>query len=308
MAEFAIEILSLRGKYYECLNEFASAQKSYNEALNYALENNDSRKTEIRFKIASCNKNLYKNETAKQMFYEIASNENNSDNYRSKALIEAGEIEQASANNEDAIKCYETALSLSLGKNKELVCRAYYRLAVLYDETGDYEEALRYYKKNTSTSSEYAENKYYSASLTNSALILYEQNEIKDALVNLKLALQFDSERNDFENMYFAQKELARIYSNIDEISAIGYFKQALNSAQSLKDDFKIANVYFEAGEFYYDRGNDEKALISFFNAKFALKDKNDSENISKIISRINDIKVRLDDNTYNSIAEKYDK
>ena len=306
--EFAIEILSLIGKYHESLNEFDSAQKSYNEALNYALENNDSRKTEIKFRIAVCNKNLYKNELSKKMFYEIASNENNSDNYRSKALIEAGEIEQASANNEDAIKCYGTALSISLGKNKELVCKAYYRLAVLYDEMGDYEEALKYYKKNTVTSSEYSDNKYYSASLTNSALILYEQNELKDALVNLKLALQFDSERNDFENMYFAQKELARIYSNIDEISAIGYYKQALTSAQSLKDDFKTANIYFEAGEFYYDRGNDEKALINFFNAKYALKDRDDSENVSKIISRINDLKVRLDDNTYNSIAEKYDK
>ena len=44
--------------------------------------------------------------------------------------------------------------------------------------------------------------------------------------------------------------------------------KQALFSAQNLKDNFKIANIYFEFGEFYYDKGNDEKALVNFFSAK----------------------------------------
>ena len=57
------------------------------------------------------------------------------------------------------------------------------------------------------------------------------------------------------EEMGFSQKELAKLYAGIDEVSAIGYFKQALSSAQKLNDDFKIALVYFEAGEFYYSLG-----------------------------------------------------
>ena len=45
---------------------------------------------------------------------------------------------------------------------------------------------------------------------------------------------------NDFENMYFSQKELAKLYAKFDEVIAIGYFKQALSSAQKLNDDFKL--------------------------------------------------------------------
>jgi len=306
--EFEIEILALIGNNYEALNEYDIAEKYYSKALNSAIENNDSRKTELKFKIAFCNKNLYKSELSKKQFYEIAINENYSENYRSRSLIEIGEIEQANSSNSEAIKCYQTALSLSLGKNKELVCRSYYRLAVLYDEMQDFDNAFKYYQKNYTTSSEPKENKYYSASLTNGASILYEKGDTKEAINLYKLALQFDSEINDLENMYYTQKELAKIYSNIDDISAIGYFKQALTSANMLKDNFKIANVYFEAGEFYYDKGEDKKALISFLNSKYALKNNSKDENTVRINSRIKDIKVRMDEKTYNSIVEKYDK
>lgn len=306
--EFEIEILLLIAKNYEYLNEFNIAQKYYNSALNNAIESNDSRKTQIKFSIAFCNKNMYKTELAQKQFFEIASNENNMYTYRSKSLIEAGEIEQANNNNEKAIECYETALALSLGKNKELVCRAYYRLAVLYDEIQDWENALKYYQKNYTTSSLRRENKYYSASITNIALIYYEQNKIKDSIEYLKMALQYDSEINDIENMYFSQKELAKIYANFDDVSAIGYYKQALDSAQKLNDDLKIANVYFEAGEFYYDRLDDKKALINFFSAKRVLKNMTKNDSVLRIESRIKDIKVRLDEKNYNLIAQEYDK
>ena len=306
--EFAIEILTLLAKNYEKLNEFDLALNSYNSALNYALESNDSRKAEIKYQIAVCYKNLYKTEDAKKIFFEIASNENYLDSYRTKSLLEIGEIEQSDLNNSEAIKCYITALSIAQGKDKELTCKSYYKLAVLYDEMQDNENALKYYKKNYSTSSEYNENKYYSVCHTNSALIFLEQGKTREAIEGFKLALQFDSELNDLENMYFLQNELAKIYINIDEISAIGYFKQALSSAQALKDDLKVANVYFEAGELYYDKGIDEKALMSFFNAKHVLEKTANSENISKVNLRIKDIKIRLDDDTFNKIAGKYER
>ena len=170
------------------------------------------------------------------------------------------------------------------------------------------ENAIKYYRKNYTTSSERNENKYYSASLTNLALIYMDMENYKEAIDFLKLALLYDSEVNDYENMYFSQKELAKLYAKSDEITAIGYFKQALSSAQKLNDSFKTALVYFEAGEFHYDRGNDEKALVNFLCAKEALKNTSDNENISRVNQRIKDIKIRLDSITYNSIMEKYDK
>ena len=306
--EFRIEILTLVAKNHECLNEYKIAKQFYENALDIALKNGDSRVCELEYFIANCFKNLYRIDDAKERYKAIAQNENNSKSYRTRAYIEIAQIDEADSKIHDAIKHYEKALSISLGKNKELTAKIYYKLGVLYDENQDIENAIKYYRKNYTISSERNENKYYSASLTNLALINIDLENYKEAIDFLKLALLYDSEVNDYENMYFSQKELAKLYAKFDEVIAIGYFKQALSSAQKLNDDFKIALVYFEAGEFHYDRGNDEKALINFLSAKASLKNGSNDENIARINQRIKDIKMRLDDVSYNLIIEKYDK
>ncbi len=305
--EFKIEIFSLIAKNYEALNDFSIAQKYYSDALEHAIETRDSRKCELQFKIALTNVRLFKTELAKTQFTKIATNENNPTSYRANAFIEYGEIEEADSKIDNAIRAYNNALKLVLGKNKSIVCRAYFKLGLIYDENQDWENAIKYYQKNYTTSSEKSENKYYSLSLTNLALIYIEESKYREAAEFLKLALQYDSENNDLNNMYFSQKELAKLYSRIDEHSAIGYYKQALDSATKLNDDFKIALVYFEAGEYYYDKEDDKKALTNFLNAKTALKANPKSENVARINSRIEDIKMRLDEMTFDLIMEKYD-
>ena len=135
-----------------------------------------------------------------------------------------------------------------------------------------------------------------------------EQGNYQDAGEFLKLALSYDSENNDLENMYYSQKELAKLYSKTGSESVMGYYKQALDSANKLNDNFKIALVYFEAGEYYYDKGEDERALENFFSAKKVLGSNSKDENIARINSRIQDIKMRLNSTGFNIIASKYDE
>jgi len=305
--EFRIEILILIAKYYQALNQTEFALKSFNEAFNLAKENKDSRICEIEFLIALLEKSTFNIDSAKEKLQKIIKNESNPKSFVAKANLELGEIEEANSNIEVAIECYKNALEISLGKDKALVCKSYYKLALLYDEHQDYENAIKYYQKNYKTSSERRENKYYSVCLTNLALIFNEQGKLKDASDYLKLALIYDSEIDDYENMYFSQKELAKLYSKFDETSAIGYYKQALNSAKKMNDVFREALVHFEMGEFFYDKNEDEKALVNFFNAKIILKKAQDNENILRVESRIKDIKMRLDDMAFNLIAQRYE-
>ncbi len=306
--EFRIELCSLAAKNYDLLNEFQEALNYYNEALNYALEQNDSRICQIKYSIAQLNRKFYKADVAKEQFIEIVANESYSDKYRANSSIELGEIEESQANTDNAIKHYENALAFSLGQNKEITAKAYYRLAILYDENGDVENAVKYYKKNYTLSSQHYENQYYSISLTNLASIYTEQGKYQEASEFLKLALSYDSENNDLENMYYSQKELAKLYANIDMQSALGYYKQALDSADKLNDSFKIALVYFEAGEIFYDKAEDERALEYFFSAKKAIGDNPKDENVIRINSRIQDIKMRLNSVNFNIIADKFNK
>ena len=305
--EFEIEILVMLGKNYEFLDDYSASQKLYNYALNKAINNRDERKTEIEFLIARTNKNLYKMEEAKVGFSQIALNEKNSPAYRRKAHLELGEIFEAEQNTLEAEKHYLASVELSLGRDKEMACKAYYRLGVMYDEDGDVEKAVKYYKKNYTTSSEYKDNKYYSASLVNLSLIYSENSRYKEAIDCLKLALNFDTENNDIENLYYTQKELAKLYFAFDEANSVNYYKKALESAKYLKDDFKIALIYFEFAQSYYDKGDDKKALVNFLNAKEILKNSHDSENLQRIETRIQDIKLRLDKMTFDMIAEKYE-
>lgn len=305
--EYSIEILILIAKNNEELNRTALAFEYYEKALELAKESKDSRVCEIEFLIALLEKSTFKIDDAKKRFAKIIKNEKKHTSYIAKASIELGEIEEADSNIEIAVACYKKALNISMGKDKALVCKCYYKLGVLYDEHQDWDSAIINYQKNYITSSEPKENKYYSVCLTNLALIFSEQGKYKDASEYLKLALIYDSEMNDYENMYFSQKELAKLYIRLDETSAIGYYKQALDSAKKMHDAFKEALVHFEMGEFYYDKVEDEKALVNFYNAKLILKKVNDSENILRVESRIKDIKLRLDDMAFNLISQKYE-
>ena len=306
--EFKIEILINIAKNYEYLNKFNLAIEAYEKALKFARKMKDSRVCEIEFLIALVEKNTFKIDEAKEKLLDIINNPNYSQSYIAKANLELGEIEEANSNVEYAIECYKNALDISMGKDKNLVCKAYYKLAVLYDEHQDWDNAIKYYKKNFTTSSERKENKYYSVSLTNLALIYSERLNYPQALEYLKMALIYDSEINDYENMYFSQKELAKIYSMLDETEAIKYYKNALDSAQKLNDIFKEALVYFELGEFYYDKQQDKKALVNFYNAKMILKKVSDVENIQRVDSRIKDIKIRFDKEKFEEISKEYDK
>lgn len=304
--EFKIEILVLRAKNYKGLNSLDLAIKSYEEALKYATDTKSSRKCEIELLIAHIYKNMYKIDEAINRFRAIANNSNNKDKHRASALIELGELLEASSKTDEAINSYKKALELS-NDDIELTAKCYYKLAVLYDENGDNDLAIKYYKMNYQVSSDKNINKYYSVSLTNLALILIEQSEPTKAIEYFKLALKFDFEKNDLENIYFSQKELAKIYTKIDTIEARNYYEQALNTAKKLNDNFKIALVYFESGEFFYDREDDEHALNNFLKAKAALNNNPKDENVARINLRIKDIKMRLDSKIFNSIINKYD-
>ena len=305
--EFEIEILIMMGKNYETLNNFDTAVKIYTKALKSAAANNDERKSELKYLIACINKKLYKTQEAKEQFFEITGNESDSINFRRKSYIELGEIFEAEQDMENASICYQGAINISLGKDKQIASKAYYRLATMFDENGDIDEAIKYYQKNYITSSDYKDNKYYSSSLVNLALIYSENSNYKEALDCLKLALAFDDENNDLENLYYTQKEIAKLYFNIDEISSINYYKQALTTAKKLNDNFKTALIYFEFAQNYYDKGIDDKALINFFNARILLKKSSDQENLSLVETRIKDIKMRIDKNTYDLIAKNYE-
>ena len=139
------------------------------------------------------------------------------------------------------------------------------------------------------------------------ASIYIEQAKYNEASEYLKMALAYDDENNDIESTYFSQRELANLYSKTgDNQKALGYYRQALDSAAKLNDKFKIAFVHFEAGEFLYDIGSDIDALKEFLSAKKALKDNPKDENIERINLRINDLKMRLDNKTFNEITENF--
>ena len=60
-------------------------------------------------------------------------------------------------------------------------------------------------------------------------------------------------------------------------------------------------------GEFYYDKQEDKKSLLNFIKAKKVLENTSDEENLQRINTRIKDIKMRMDEDDFRIISEKYD-
>ena len=55
------------------------------------------------------------------------------------------------------------------------------------------------------------------------------------------------------------------------------------------------------------DKQEDKKSLLNFIKAKKVLENTSDEENLQRINTRIKDIKMRMDEDDFRIISEKYD-
>ncbi len=275
-------------------------------------ENDTDSFAKYRIEIGKIYKKIYAFARAKNCFEEII----NKSSYISKkteaeARLALGEIYELENNFENGVEQYKSAFDLILNSNGEsdiLLPEISYKLGALYDENGYFDEALIEYQNSIKYATISNNNLYLLKAYTNSGVILADSGETEDALNNLSRALELSNETGNYIDTYYIARNIAEIYKNTEPEKSYEYLNLALEYARLSGNSFEIAISLIELGDYYYDLKQNEQALICYFQAKTTLGASASKENTERVITRINDMKIKLGDYIFNGMKELYDR
>ena len=303
-----IEILEHLAHNSEKLNNYEHALDYYTQTSSLHLLNNDYEKYyHTVLEVANLYKNLYRFSSAKEEYLKIINSDKPvSNSIKTLAYLGMGDVFESENSINQALEYYHLALDFADSQNQNTLCEIYFKMALLYDDTQDFDNAINFYLKNIDTTTNTNLNKWLSQSYINIGLIYSYLNNSSQAKSYIKLALETDENDKNLAGIYFASRELSRIYEEDNLELAIEYLNKALDCAKEMHDEFKEAFAYLELGDLYYNFNQDEMALINFFEAKKALGANILEENEQIINQRINDMKIKMLPTEFQRIEANY--
>ena len=291
-----IDILEHLAKNCEKLKEFENVLEYYSQiAAHYFAKQNWHSYYDAILKSGQLYQNLYRFNSARDEYLKIINSFVEIDNLtKALACLGLGDILESENYLDKALGFYHQAQDLIKGEDVKLEAEISFKTALIYDDMQNFDKAIEFYIKNIETTKNTSQNKWLSQSYTNCGLIYAYQNDSKNAIKYLKLAIETDESEDNLQAIYFNCREIAKICRESDPQNAFTYIKKALTCAKKMNDGFKIAFAYLEAGDLFYDTKQNEQALECYFRARNNLGNDISKENEEIIIQRINDMKIKI--------------
>ncbi len=297
-----IEILEHLALCCKKINHLENAIQYYNQIQEeYEKRNDSANQFKFILKVADLYRKSYRLDLARYEYEKITNSDAATQSMKIRAYIALGDIFDNENKVEQAIDMYNLANSLGM-PNDDSSAQIAYKLAVLYDDIQEIDLALEFYGKNI----EQEGNPYLSQSYLNVGLIYAEENKMNEAISFILKAKEIDETNGNVQGIYHAASELTKIYEIINKDYSISYAQEALDCAIILKDNYRIAFSHIELGDLHYGLSNDKDALINYFEAKVVLGENALEQNIQIVDQRINDMKVRMNVDEFNSIEAQY--
>ena len=164
------------------------------------------------------------------------------------------------------------------------------------------EIAVQYYKKCIGL--DLKNNPYLASSLSNLALLYDDIGETDLAIKYYQESLKIDEQANNFNGLYSSLIKLAEIYSAKNPEQALECFNKALEYAKILNEDFYIVSVNTAIGDFYLNRKENELAYKYLKTAYQYAQKTASKDNADKIMLRLNDIKIRIGEERFNELEK----
>ena len=288
-----IEDYSKSSYYYELVKMFYEQHKEVIN-LNYLLYE----MTELYFK-------MYKNdraiETIKQVIYSV----DTPASLMLSSCILLGNIYSVTGKNDEAYTYYKKAIEcIDENTLPEELAELYFKYALINDDKENLEEAFEYYSKCVSIIDN---NPYRASAYSNLASCYYENGNYSDARDCYQKAYDIEKSNNNFDGIYYTALSLAKIFADTKEMDALNYLLEAKQCAEFINEDFYILESTIALGDYYYNNPQYAKrALSEYFQALNVAQRMSGTIETSTIQKRINDMKLRVDAETYKSIEEKY--
>ena len=218
-----------------------------------------------------------------------------------------GNIYYDMENYEESYTYYKKALeSLDDGVEPAILAELYFKYALSCDEKGDINSSFDYYNKCITVS---GENNYRALAYSNLAACYIDTQNIEEALRCYIKAYEIEKENNNYEGIYFTSSNIANLYSETEPDKSLSYLIEAKKSAEFINENMYMMESSIALGDYYYNMSDKyTECLSEYFNALRLAEISPEEVDISKIKSRINDMKLRMQAEDYEKIEKKYAK
>ena len=286
--------------WYEALEYFTQAQDFY------VNTSNPVKVAEMKLEIANIYYIMYKHENARFILSELEKIQDLPSELKIKINLTGAKL---CSNSKVEYQYYEKAIPLvDVRTDKTIVSELYYKYAVASDEADDPKTAAIYYKKCIDLDPNPKNNPYLSMALANLAELYDEAGATKFAIKYYTESLEIDKSTKNYNGLYYTSIHLGEIYAAKNDPLALEYLNNALDYANKLNEPFYIAGASVEIGEYHLRRRNFEQAYKMFISARQVAEKSSSKENLSKIQSMIDDVKRRVNEQTFSQLQEKYGK
>lgn len=292
------------------LNNIDESVKYLDSLYDYYYEKAQTDKAdEILLEIANLYKSSYRFLKAKDIYERFLSSKLP---VTAKVLVFShiglAQIAEESSDSSAAIEHYQKAFSLANSDEySEILSDAYFKYAMLLDDAERTDEALEYYHKSVQSCDDYRNNAYLSAAFTNIAEIYNEKADFKKAFKYFAMALKIDAELSNYDGIYYLSSKLVHVSKIVKPELVLNFILKSLSASKRLQDSFYMVNSYLEAGDYYTENHNFEKAAKAFLNARKILLDGEFQNNdLQRIDNRLDNLKNNLSMTEYNRILEGF--
>lgn len=302
-----VEIRLKLAKAYQEIAEYKMASHFYELVETYYKQNKELINLNyLYYDMADLYYKMYKHEraieTIKQTIYSVDTPQS----LLVSSCTMLGNIYSDMNNSEEAYMYYKKALdSLDENVDEKVLAELYFKYALASDDRDEDETAFEYYTKCISVS---AKSPYKALAYSNMASCYFDNESYDEALDCFIKSYKIEKNNNNYDGIYFTSSHIAKIYIKKGSKKAFDYLIEAKKSAEFINEDFYIIQADIALGDYYYNSPKDAKeALTEYLKARnIALKTTIDVD-IDKINQRIDDMKLRMDAESFEELVGKYD-
>ena len=299
-----VEIRLNLAKIYKEIAEYKNAEHYYELVETYYKQHNESiNLCYLYYDMTDLYYKMYKHERAIETIKKVIYSVETPQELLVNACTLLGNIYSDINDAENAYNYYKKALeSLNSEVNSTILAELYFKYALACDDKGDMNSAFDYYNKCTSITKR---NPYLALAYSNLASCYYENYSYDDAIACFQKAYNIETSNNNFDGIYYNAKHLAKIYLKINPKKAYKFLMEAKKSADFLNEPAYMLDAAIDLGDYYYNLPkNAKECLIEYFKARKLSESL--SLDISKIDGRIADMKIRMKEEDFKEIENKY--
>ena len=220
----------------------------------------------ILLNIAQMYSEVYKFDKAKEVYTRILYSPNGiSTEMVVRVYLYLSELEDNNMDIASSMMYVKMALTTAEKlANPTLLSECYFKYALLLDDSGDTDIAMKYYLRCVQTSNNPKENIYLASSYSNLAVISSDSKNLSAAKMYYELAINADEILNNYEGLYFSYFKLSNIYKKEDKQKSYDYLVKAISVAKKLDDTSCLVSAYIELGDYYLYSGDYKLSLKSY--------------------------------------------